>query len=80
MLNVIKNTHITRNLTATDAEGQPYSVVSFTGQVHPEKSMSFSMTVSDPDAAMANSTAVVATLDDFMAELRSMAGVNGLPV
>lgn len=79
-LNSIKNTHLTRNLTADDAAGKPYSVVSFTGQVNPEKSLTLSVVISDMQKARENEADIALALNDFWAEIRAAAKDNGLPV
>lgn len=79
MIEVRKNTSISRGLSTT-VDGKEINIATLTGQVVPGKAMSLSMSVSDPDLADANHTDIAAALDAFVAELRTLAAENGLPV
>lgn len=79
MIEVRKNTSISRGLSTT-VDGKEVSIATLTGQVVPGKAMSLSMSVSDPDLAAANHADIAAALDAFVAELRTLAAENGLPV
>lgn len=79
MITVQKNTNISRNLTTT-IDGKAVGVATLTGQVSPGRAMSMSLVVTDETLAAANHEDIAAALDAFVAELRSMAAENGLPV
>ena len=79
-LTVVKNTNISRVLSASDAAGKAKPVVSLAGQVVPGKAMAISLVVSDAEMAAANRADVSAALSEFIKEVYAMAAENGLPV
>lgn len=79
MIEVRKNTSISRGLSTT-VDGKEVNIATLTGQVVPGKAMSLSMAVSALDLADANHADIASALDVFVAELRTLAAENGLPV
>lgn len=79
MITVQKNTNISCNLTTT-VDGKDVGMATLTGQVSPGRAMSMSLVVTDKTLAAANHEDIAAALDAFVADLRTMAAENGLPV
>ena len=79
MITVQKKTDISRNLTTT-IDGKSASVATLTGMVTPGKTMSMSLVIMNAELAAANHEDIVSALDAFVAELRTLAAENGLPV
>lgn len=78
-LNIQKNTSISRSLT-TNVDGKTVSVATLSGQVAPGRAMTISMAVTDETLAAEHSTDIAAALDAFVADVRTLAVENGLPV
>lgn len=79
-LTVAKNTNISRVISVSDSNGPKQHVASLTGQVVPDKAMSFSLVINNTDLALANQADLTAAFDAFVAELRLLAQENNLPV
>lgn len=79
MLTVHNNTSLTRNLTVT-VDGRSVSVAVMTGQVAKGKSMTLSLVLPPESVAADHRDEISAALDLFIADLRDLAAINGLPV